>query len=266
MNDVSVSVIIPTWNRAHTVCAAIESVLAQTHRVHEVLVCDDGSDDNTAEIVESITDERVKFIRGYRGGRPAIPRNKGIAQAQGNWIAFLDSDDTWLPEKLHEQLKLLMLTGTSACCTNAWRLLPGQGRVSEYFPIKDREIHLDDLLKVNSVICSSALIRKDILQSTGGFPEEESLKAIEDYALWLRVATVTDFSFCGKPLVEYMDDSANSVRSEAKEHVQRENVMRNFYDWYCAQESSGYHAVVRNALRRAMKNNGRSIFDRWKIK
>jgi teichuronic acid biosynthesis glycosyltransferase TuaG len=263
----SVTVIIPTWNRAHTIRAAIASVLDQTYRVHEVLVCDDGSTDNTFEVVNSFNDERVKFLSGPRAGRPAVPRNRGIALATGEWIAFLDSDDQWLPDKLDNQFRLLELDATEACCTNAWRVLPGKGRVSEYLPIGDKSFHLTDLLHVNSVICSSALIKRETIELAGGFPEAENLKAIEDYALWLRVSTLTDFSFCGSPLVEYMDDATNSVRSDAKENVQRENVMRDFYTWYCRQnETQGYRSVIRTALRKAMKNNGRSIIERWKIK
>ena len=91
----SVSVIIPTWNRAHTLPRAIESVLSQSLPILEVLICDDGSTDGTAEAVMAMArqDPRIRWLPGERGGRPAIPRNRGIRESRGEWLAFLDSDD-----------------------------------------------------------------------------------------------------------------------------------------------------------------------------
>src|SRR4051794_13419670 len=102
----SVSVIIPTWNRAATLGPAIQSVLNQTYPPREVLVCDDGSTDNSVDVVAQLDDQRIRWLPGGRGGRPAIPRNRGIGAATGEWLAFLDSDDEWLPDKLERQLGL----------------------------------------------------------------------------------------------------------------------------------------------------------------
>jgi glycosyltransferase involved in cell wall biosynthesis len=263
----SVTVIIPTWNRANTLAAAVKSVLAQTHPVLEVLVCDDGSTDNTKEILAELNDPRIKFMEGPRAGRPAVPRNRGIQAANGEWIAFLDSDDAWLPEKLERQLADMRTAPAKASCTNAWKVIPGKGRVGEYLSIQANEFPLATLLKTNFVICSSAVIHKSILNEIGGFPEEEELKAIEDFALWLRVSTRTRFRYIAEPLVEYLDDAANSIRVDTREQVQRENVMRNFYTWYNVHARSPVDApLVTKALRLAMKNNGRSFLERWKIK
>lgn len=262
----SVSVIIPTWNRAHTIEAAVNSVLAQTHPVYEILVCDDGSTDHTKEIVNAMIDPRVKLVEGQRAGRPAIPRNRGIQHAEGEWIAFLDSDDTWLPQKLERQFQLIKADGTSAGCTDAWRITPGQGRTVPYLGLETQRIRLRKLLDTNYVICSSMMVEKKILNDVGGFPEDENLKAIEDYALWLRVASQTNISFCGEPLVEYLDDAPNSIRSGIKESEQRENVMLDFHHWYSARGPLAERNAVRNALRKAMKNNGRSFIERWKVK
>lgn len=261
-----VSVVIPTWNRAHTIGAAIESVLAQTHAVHEVLVCDDGSTDNTPEIVAAINDERVRLITGPRAGRPAVPRNRGIKLAKGNWIAFLDSDDCWLPTKLETQFAAVKKDGTLASSTNAWQMLPGKGRVTQYLKLDNSQFTLRKLLETNYVICSSVLVQKQLVEECGSFPEADNLKAIEDYALWLRIASKTNISFCAEPLVEYLDDAVNSVRSSAKEPVQRENVMLDFYRWYSPHGKLSERNAARNAVRIAMKNNGRSFIERWKIK
>src|ERR1700733_3783442 len=118
--DSSVSVVIPTWNRAASIERAVRSALNQTHSVLEILVCDDGSTDDTKAILSSIGNEKIKFIEGTHAGRPAIPRNRGIALAKGNWIAFLDSDDAWLPEKIERQIAALTKSNCSASSTNAF--------------------------------------------------------------------------------------------------------------------------------------------------
>ncbi len=92
-----VSVIIPTWNAAATIKTAVLSALRQTYPPLEILVCEDGSTDNSKEIVESLNDARVRWLTGPHAGQPAIPRNRGIRKATGQWLAFLDSDDEWLP-------------------------------------------------------------------------------------------------------------------------------------------------------------------------
>src|SRR5262245_1813867 len=104
LENPKISVIIPTWNRAQSVKRAISSALRQTHPPHEILVCDDGSTDNTEEVVRAMGDSRVRWIAGPHAGCPAVPRNRGIAASKGDWIAFLDSDDAWLPEKLEAQI------------------------------------------------------------------------------------------------------------------------------------------------------------------
>ncbi|MGB9592367.1 MAG: glycosyltransferase family 2 protein, partial [Candidatus Kryptoniota bacterium] len=102
------SVIIPTYNRADLLPRAIRSVLAQTFTDFELIVVDDGSIDNTREVVDKFThlDARVKYIWEPNSGRPAVPKNKGIENASGEYIAFLDHDDEWLPAKLEKQLIL----------------------------------------------------------------------------------------------------------------------------------------------------------------
>src|SRR5512143_1318657 len=102
----AVSVIIPTWNRGDTILGAIRSALEQSHPVREVLVCDDGSTDGSEAIVHALSDFRVKWLPGAHGGMPAVPRNRGVEASESEWIAFLDSDDRWSPEKLECQIAI----------------------------------------------------------------------------------------------------------------------------------------------------------------
>jgi glycosyltransferase involved in cell wall biosynthesis len=123
-----VSAIIPTFNRREMVMRAVTSALHQSHPVHEVIVIDDASTDGTAALFEGTSDQRIRFVRlpENRGG--AVARNTGIDLATGGWIAFLDSDDEWLPEKLEQQLCAARgRTRDLLLCSNA-RLVLGVGR------------------------------------------------------------------------------------------------------------------------------------------
>jgi glycosyltransferase involved in cell wall biosynthesis len=210
----SVSVIVPTWNRAGTIQEAIESALGQSKEVLEVLVCDDGSTDDTAAIVAAMTrrDSRVRWVAGERGGRPAIPRNRGIRESRGEWLAFLDSDDAWLPAKVEAQLEAVGRSGALAVCSNAIRVGTDGKEFGALLDWNRPNLRLNDLLEVNRIVCSSCVLHRSLLARAGGFPEEPEYKAIEDYVLWLRVAAMTDFAYCRETFVRYRDDPESSIR------------------------------------------------------
>lgn len=205
-----VSVIIPTWNRRERLAAAINSALAQRHVPVEVLVCDDGSDDGTRDMVSCWGDARVRLLAGPKSGRPAVPRNRGIAAGRGEWLAFLDDDDTWLPGKLDEQLCLATRHGVRAVASNAVRV---RHHVPEgnYFAPGQLPLTCDlrTMFKQNLVIQSSGMIHRSLLSYVGGFPEDPNC-FYEDYAFWLRVVTCTDIAFVDKPLVYYRCDNPHN--------------------------------------------------------
>jgi glycosyltransferase involved in cell wall biosynthesis len=253
-----VSVIIPTWNRVAALEKAVRSALLQTHSDIEVLVCDDGSTDNSKELVEAIGDSRVRWIEGPRGGRPAIPRNRGIEESRGEWLAFLDSDDEWLPEKLIKQLACAQQMGAKAICSNAYRVNRENGVLGELLSMNKNHFSFFDLLICNSVICSSSLIHSSLIDDVIGFPESESLKAIEDYALWLRVSTLSNFVYCPEPLLNYLDDPINSIRDpHGSVWPQRNNVLHDFLTWGRGRKHVRMDQV--NAARRAL------LVVKWKL-
>lgn len=228
----TVSVIVPTWNRARELPRAIRSALTQTLPPLEVLVCDDGSTDGSREVVHALDDARVRWIPGPRGGRPAVPRNRGIRESRGQWLAFLDSDDQWSPEKIEEQIVFATATGCKAAASNAHRLLPGGQLNGPLLRRESGKLTLDELLCTNFVICSSAIIHSSLLSSVQGFPEGPEFTAFEDYALWLRVATLTDFAFLGKPLLRYTDAPQDSVRSASPDPlIQKIRAVRDVGRW-----------------------------------
>lgn len=259
----TVSVIIPTYNRAADLVRAIRSALDQSHPVLEVLVCDDGSTDDSEARVRAIQDARVKWIPGAHAGRPAVPRNRGIAVAAGEWLAFLDSDDLWHADKIAVQLRCIAGTPLRMSCTNAERVVPGEGSKGPYFTDQQGPFTLADILRVNRVICSSVLIQRDVLMRTGPFPEGKELKALEDYALWLRAATFTAIDYCPDPLVFYTDAPATSVRSqEVSLAVQRDAVLSDVHRW----DKFGtlpleQRKLITRYLRGARRSAGRSIMD-----
>ncbi len=231
-NPHSISVVIPTYNRAGDLVKAIQSTLAQTYPVSEVLVCDDGSTDDSRERVAAICDPKVKWLDCGRNGGPAIPRNRGVRASTGNWIAFLDSDDSWQPEKLEKQMRAMEALQLKASCTNATRMRHGEPS-GAYFSFQQPRLSLIDLFYQNSVICSSVLAEKDTLLKCSLFPEGREFTAIEDYALWVRVATQSDFAYLDECLVDYFDNAETSIRSEHQEDSWSAfaKVFGNFSEW-----------------------------------
>ncbi len=225
-----ISVIIPTWNRKKTINRAIKSVLNQSFPIHEILVCDDGSTDSTYQVIKEFENKSIKWISGVHSGLPAIPRNRGIAAAEGEWIAFLDSDDEWLPNKIEQQLYEINRLQIDVICTNAFRITPYNYLQKEPYLKKhsSTNLTLNALLISNEVICSSVLIKKSLLEMTGKFPEDKQLKAIEDYTLWLKVACLTPIKYLPDALINYYDNPSESVRSEdVKPNIQKHRVLLN---------------------------------------
>jgi len=223
-----VSVVIPTYNRASLLVEAIESVLKQTYPAFEILVCDDGSTDNSKELVASFDNQIVKWIDCGKNGRPAIPRNIGIKESKGDWVAFLDSDDKWLPNKLECQIKVAEQSHNKLICTNAWAYSESSKRLFFENAI-NREIGFDELVRSNSIICSSVLCEKKILHKAFLFPEEVELKALEDYVLWLKVAMLTNVEYISEPLVMYLDAPAQSIRNQSDDTITQRAVIFDYF-------------------------------------
>jgi len=235
----TVSVIIPTWNRSNSIKKAILSVINQTYPPNEILICDDGSTDDTESIVKSMSDDRIHWLSGEHSGLPATPRNRGIKNSQGEWLAFLDSDDEWVPDKLDKQLKLANELNCKAITSNAHRHLPNQGIVGDLIQWEDKIIKFDDLIKNNWIITSSTIIHRSLLVSAKGFPENQELQAIEDYCLWLRIATQTYFGYVSEALTIYNDDPNNSVRKESVSYyLQRYHILKNLLNWLNIQDKN----------------------------
>lgn len=181
-----VSVIIPTYNRASLVVEAVASVLAQTYRDFEVIVVDDASRDDTLERLDQFFPQiilvRNKIRRGVSGAR-----NLGVRVARGEWLAFLDSDDLWLPEKLARQMAYLAGHPSMQICQTEEIWIRNGVRVNP--PQTHRKLAGDIFLpslKRCLVSPSAVILHRRLFEEMGGF--DESLPAAEDYDLWLRIA------------------------------------------------------------------------------
>jgi glycosyltransferase involved in cell wall biosynthesis len=211
-----ISIIIPTYNRVIETERAVKSVLNQSVKDFEILIADDGSTDTTSEVFSHYPDLRVKYIRVEHSGLPAVPRNAALRQASGEWVAFLDSDDEWLPNKLETQLKIInSFPDVGLVCSNSYINKGIQTPYSYYHDIKlpSKEWTFPDLLIQNIIITSSVLAKKSLLLNSGGFPEDNDFKVGEDYTLWLCISLEAKIIYIHDPLLIYTD-IGNSVHKE----------------------------------------------------
>jgi glycosyltransferase involved in cell wall biosynthesis len=199
----TVSVIIPAYNAAAHIVRAIDSALKQTLPPIEILVIDDGSKDRTAEVVAALPPP-VRLIRKENGG-PASARNLGASQARGDWLALLDADDWWFPDKLRIQLGF-----ATAPEVGLIHCLPDHR--NDLVPVRPT---FDDMWARNWIINSSVLIRRAAFEALGGFNEAKALISVEDYNLWIRTAA-SDWQIvtCPQVLVHYTRGIGISSNSE----------------------------------------------------
>jgi glycosyltransferase involved in cell wall biosynthesis len=188
-----VSVLISTYNRKDLLCEAIDSALSQNVPEMEVIVADDGSTDGTAEeLHRRYPDESIlRYVPLPHRGLPAATRNAALMQARGRYVAFLDSDDLWCVDKLALQVAALEKHPDIGWSFGRARFLYEDGRrgPSTHAPWLYRSGWvLKRLLKGNFVPASSVVVRKELLDTLGPFDEDPSLRAAEDYELWLRLS------------------------------------------------------------------------------
>lgn len=192
-----VSVIIPTYNRAQYIGAAIESILLQTFRDFEIIVVDDGSTDDTEAVLKTLR-HRLNYVRQAHSGLPAVARNNALRNAKGEYIAFLDSDDVFLPGKLASQTARLDAEPQLALVYSNAEYFRGDGSVVgtllKSLPPIQGQI-LVPLLVDNFLATCSVLVRKSCLDTVGFFDESPALPGGEDYDLWLRIAAHHNVGF-----------------------------------------------------------------------
>jgi glycosyltransferase involved in cell wall biosynthesis len=222
-----ISVIIPTYNVARYVSCAVESALAQSYRPLEVIVVDDGSTDGTAEALKPFGRQIRNVYQPNQG--PAVARNRGIREATGPWLAFLDADDRWLPHKLAVQADCLAANPNVGLVHSNlffWDEATGQ----RWQP--DRERHLfaghcyAQFFRRNGVNLSSVLLRRDCLDKAGVFDPRIDKPSTEDYDLWIRIARHFELAYLREPLLLYRLHPASGSKKMAVMFEQELYVIR----------------------------------------
>ena len=256
-----VSVVIPAWNRVGSIRMAVESVLRQTFTDFELLVVDDGSTDGTIDALSDITDPRLRCLANPHNMGPSAARNTGIRAALGDWVAFQDSDDEWLPRKLEMQMARLAKAGPEviACYTGMGIVgLPGVDRdrrtTLRYIPgPKEPKVEgaLREALLARSFISTQMLMaRRSTLLKIGGF--DEGLPALVDWDCVIRLSEHGTFAFVDAPLVlQYFSD--NSItHSNAKRMQARTLILRKHQAALSAypQVLAAHHVAIAGEQRR----------------
>lgn len=218
MENGLVSVVIPAYNREGTIKRAVDSVLNQTYSDIEVIVVDDASTDHTVEVVNGYHDSRIRLVcQEVRGGANKA-RNTGIKNAKGDYIAFQDSDDEWLPNKLECQMDLMKTSGRPVCYC-AYYYLAGEKKTimpTEYENSDRYQNNLRTVLKAGNVVSTQTLvIKKDVLDLLHDAFFDENMPRLQDYDFVIRLIQVCDFAYVNRPLVNVYA-SEQSITTDSK--------------------------------------------------
>jgi glycosyltransferase involved in cell wall biosynthesis len=211
-----VSVIIPTYNRANTIRKAIESALFQTYRNCEIIVIDDGSTDETENIVFSINDNRLLYHKIVNSGAN-VARNTGLKKAKGEYIAFLDSDDEWLPDKISKQMELIMLHDVDVVYSGFVCINEKGESLRNVYPVEYQNFFVELIVSNYIGTLSTLIVKKSCLLEVGGF--DESLPSCQDWDLYIRLAMHYRFKAVNALLVNYYESEMTVKISSSKKAV-----------------------------------------------
>jgi glycosyltransferase involved in cell wall biosynthesis len=181
-----VSVIIPTYNRAELLPFTIRTVLNQTYQSFEIIIVDDGSTDNTSDVVLSFHDDRIRYFQIDHKGFPAPARNKGIQEARGVYIAMLDSDDLWFSSKLMHQIHVFEENPAIKLISTNFTFFT-KDKEPQLKLRMDTTVSFKKILKHNLIMNSSVVFKKDIVKEIGYLDDRPIFKSVEDYDYWLRI-------------------------------------------------------------------------------
>jgi glycosyltransferase involved in cell wall biosynthesis len=221
MHTPRISVIIPAYNAAAYIAEAIDSALGQTCKPFEVIIVDDGSTDGTRELlVRYGALPGVRVILAEHQGVSAA-RNQALRASTGEYVALLDADDRWRPEKLTEQLALFSANPAAVLVCSDMELFGDKKGLYSTFAncTFHRGAVLNALIRENFVPTSSVMIRRSALFDAGLFTTDARITVGEDYHLWLRIASHGEFDFSAKPLVDYRVHVGQSSRNRVKNYA-----------------------------------------------
>lgn len=254
-----VSIVLPSHNRERYLREAVESVLRQTYRHWELVVVDDGSTDGTAAYLSGLADARLRVVSRRSCGGAARARNEGLRAASGSHVAFLDSDDLWMPGKLRRQITDLLAKRGCRWSYTYFQRIDGEGCEIRLPPGKRRHASqgwiFEDLLRVVAWVATPTVIaERGFLEEAGGF--DERLEYCEDFDLWIRLARRSPVALVPEPLAAVRVHDGN--RGRANEAVVRASWVR-VYDRLLGDSTLG---AMRRVCRREWVRASAYLADR----
>ena len=213
---------MPTYNRGGKIKKTIESVLNQTYKNFELIIVNDGSTDDTEEVIKEFDDSRIKYIKSKNWGGPARPRNIGIKYSKGEYVNFLDDDDLWLSNKLDVVHKYTVKFPQSILfCHDESYILNGRFlKNNNYGPYK-KNMYESLLFNKNCISTSATTVSRLTLNKVGGFSENRDYISCEDLDLWIRLSQIGEFTHIPKILGEYhvKTDKSDNISQSAVLHA-----------------------------------------------
>ncbi len=251
-----ISIVIPTYNRADLIPKAIQSVIDQTYQNWELIIVDNYSDDGTKEVIESFKDPRISMLLLPRTGSVAASRNMGVRHSKGEWIAFLDSDDWWFPEKLSSVSKAI--ENNPDLIYHDLQIVSGEDNAKSRRKTKSRKlkdpIFLDLLLNGNDIALSSVTVRKSIFMKVKGMNESPTFFAVEDYDTWLRIAKITNlFVHIPKALGAYQLHDGNIGKINNFQYLS--NALKSYLDKLDKKQLRRYQSLYIYQIARSNYNS-----------
>lgn len=217
---------MPAYNAEKYIAESIRSVIKQTYQNWELIVADDCSTDDTAEIVNSFSDVRIHYYKCDKNSGVAQTRNFGISKAAGEWIAFLDSDDLWEPTKLEKQIRFIENSRTAKLVFTASAFINENGDSLGYVLPAPEKVTIKELLKQNVLSCSSILIAKEYIVKYP-FPSGEVIH--EDYVSWLKILDEIDTAYgINEPLLIYRVSSGSKSGNKFKAAKMQWNAYKEY--------------------------------------
>ena len=203
--DELVSIIMPSYNTAKYIAESIKSVLAQTYTSWELLIVNDCSTDNTDEVVKLfLSDERIRYFKNQKNSGAAISRNKALREAKGKWIAFLDSDDVWLPEKIEKQIEFMVKNDYHFSYTN-YKEIDESSNPLSVSVTGPKKITKQGMYNYCWMGCLTVMYDAEIV----GLVQIEDIKKNNDYAMWLKVCKKANCYLLDETLAKYRKRSGS---------------------------------------------------------
>lgn len=241
-----ISVVIPTYNRAKLIRRAIVSVLEQTYTDLELIVVDDGSLDNTADVIGAINDPRVKYIWQQNSGA-CVARNKGIIKASGEYIAFHDSDDVWHKDKLEKQFTVLQETNASVVFCRMNKIVGGQkkGVISNYFKegFQTKDV-LPFSIGTQTLIGKASVFRNEFFDKT--------MPRFQEFELLLRIQKKHSIYCMDEALVDYHIQE-DSISRKPEKFIEAWRMILNKYPYFLKTYSTSRDRIAADVLKNAFE-------------